>query len=124
MRRAGREFNCGKLQTGKPCLWDRESVLLRFMRIDFHSMDEPRRAPVSVRAARAKLNAPPRVRSVWPVLGAAALAAGAALMLATAVIIGPPNLGPDLTVGGAEADGPAVQAAPTRTPKPVDDQSS
>ena len=46
---------------------------------------------VAIRAARAKLNAPPKVASVWPVVGAAAFAAVSALTLATAVIIGLPK---------------------------------
>ena len=35
---------------------------------------------------------------VWQVLSAAVLCAGAALALAMAVILGPPNLGPDVTI--------------------------
>lgn len=78
------------------------------MDLDRYLDAEPAPAPhaaVAIKAARAKLNAPPRVRSVWPVMGAAAFAAASALTLAFAVIVGPPHFGPDLTVGGAEADG-------------------
>jgi hypothetical protein len=50
----------------------------------------PARAAVAIRAARAKLNIPPRRGSLWPLMGAAALAALTALGLATAVILGPP----------------------------------
>jgi hypothetical protein len=51
----------------------------------------PPRSAVAIRAARAKLNAPRQEGSIWPVLGAAALAAGTALMLAMAVIVGLPT---------------------------------
>lgn len=50
------------------------------------------RAAVAIRAARAKLNAPPRSASVWPVLAAAALMAASALGFAAAVIVGLPKL--------------------------------
>jgi hypothetical protein len=52
----------------------------------------PPRAAVAIRAARAKLNAPPKLEPIWPVLGAAALAAASALTLATAVIVGLPRI--------------------------------
>ena len=51
----------------------------------------PTLGAVAIRAARAKLNAPPRLLSIWPVLGAAAFAAFSALLLATAIIIGLPK---------------------------------
>ncbi|HTI66777.1 MAG TPA: hypothetical protein VL460_04430 [Caulobacteraceae bacterium] len=63
--------------------------------------DAPPPAPtpsVAIKAARAKLNPVRRPQSVWPLIGAAALCAGAALALAAAVILGPPNFGPDTTV--------------------------
>ncbi len=59
---------------------------------------EPLRAAVAIRAARAKLNAPPSVGSSWSLVGAAALAAVSALAFAFAVIMGPPQFGPDVTV--------------------------
>lgn len=40
---------------------------------------------------RAKLNRPPPPEPIWKLVGAAGLAAGAALLLATAIIIGPPS---------------------------------
>lgn len=49
-------------------------------------------APVTLGLARAKLKPPLARRSMWPLLGAAGLAAGAALCLAAAVILGPPSL--------------------------------
>ena len=48
-------------------------------------------ADVSMKAARAKLRPPPRREGVMPALGAAALAALSALVLASAVILGPPG---------------------------------
>lgn len=55
----------------------------------------PPPATSSVKAAlgvaRAKLNRPQAPESVWKLLGAAAFAAASALMLATAIIIGPPT---------------------------------
>ena len=51
----------------------------------------PPRAAIAIRAARAKLNAPPRPGSIWPVLGAAALMAASALGFAAAVIVGLPK---------------------------------
>jgi hypothetical protein len=62
---------------------------------------------LALRAARSRLLTPPRQRPpVWPLLAAAALAAGAGLGLAAAVIMGPPHLGPDLTLDrhGAPVD--------------------
>ncbi|HTK35442.1 MAG TPA: hypothetical protein VL358_09180 [Caulobacteraceae bacterium] len=61
-----------------------------------HLLDDPPavaapRAAVAIRAARAKLNAPPRIAPLWPLLAAAAFAAFTALLLATAVIIGLPK---------------------------------
>ena len=66
--------------------------------------EPPLTTPVAIRAARAKLQ--PVLRqpeSVWPLIGAAFLCAGSALALAAAVIMGPPNVGPDVTVPVAEA---------------------
>jgi hypothetical protein len=59
--------------------------------------DEPAPPPVAavaIKAARAKLNAVRAPAPVWPLVGAAALCAGAALALAAAVILGPPNRPP------------------------------
>ena len=54
--------------------------------------------PPAIKAARAQLNPVRAPQSVWPLIGAAVLCAGAALALAMAVILGPPNLGPDVTI--------------------------
>jgi hypothetical protein len=48
-------------------------------------------ARVALGLARAKLNRPPRPEPVWKLVGAAGLAAGSALLLAVAIIIGPPT---------------------------------
>jgi hypothetical protein len=53
---------------------------------------------VAIKAARAQLHPVRRPESVLPLIGAAALCASAALALAAVVILGPPNLGPDVTV--------------------------
>ena len=52
----------------------------------------PSFSPVALGLARAKLKPPIDRRSVWPLVGAAGLAASAALCLAAAVILGPPPL--------------------------------
>lgn len=52
----------------------------------------PPLAPVAIKAARAQLTAVSRRPSVWPLLGAASLCAGAGLALAAVVILGPPGL--------------------------------
>jgi hypothetical protein len=70
----------------------------------------PEPASVAVRAARAWLKEPEPVRSpLWPLLAAAALAAGAGLSLAAAVIMGPPHLGPDVTLN---RDGAPLDTSP------------
>ena len=53
---------------------------------------------VAIKAARAQLAPVRRPTSVWPLIGAAVLCAASALALASAVILGPPNLGPDVTI--------------------------
>lgn len=53
---------------------------------------------VAIKAARAQLNPVRAPESVMPLVGAAALCAAAALALVTVVILGPPNLGPDVTI--------------------------
>ncbi len=50
------------------------------------------RRTVAIRAARAKLSPTLRYAPIWPLVGAAALAAVSALGLAAAVIAGPPHL--------------------------------
>ena len=49
------------------------------------------KADLSLKAARARLRPPPPRGAVMPALGAAALAAASALVLAGAVILGPPG---------------------------------
>lgn len=59
---------------------------------------------VAIKAARAKLRSHPRpTGSVWSLLGAAALFAGAGVAFAAAVILGPPHLAidPDRSDPGA-----------------------
>jgi ABC-type arginine/histidine transport system permease subunit len=53
---------------------------------------------VAIKAARAQLNPVRKPDAVWPLIAAAGLCAVSALALATAVILGPPNVGPDVTV--------------------------
>ena len=59
-----------------------------------HPFDgEPAAAPIAAAAlalARAKLKPPLRRRPVWPLVGAAGLAAAGALTFAAVVILGPP----------------------------------
>jgi hypothetical protein len=54
--------------------------------------------PPAIMAARAQLNPVRAPSSVMPLIGAALLCVGAAFCLVCAVILGPPNLGPDITV--------------------------
>jgi hypothetical protein len=53
----------------------------------------PVHAAIGIQLARAKLNAPPKLEPIWPVLAAAAFAASSALGLALAIIIGLPKFG-------------------------------
>jgi hypothetical protein len=54
------------------------------------SVHEPGLDPSKILRARKLLATPVRKERVWPALGAAALAATAALALATAMILAPP----------------------------------
>ncbi|OYX31291.1 MAG: hypothetical protein B7Y99_10490 [Caulobacterales bacterium 32-69-10] len=54
--------------------------------------------PPAIKAARAQLNPVRAPQSVWPLIGAAVLCAGSAAALVLAVILGPPNFGPDITI--------------------------
>jgi hypothetical protein len=60
--------------------------------LDGPGVATPSLSLVALGLARAKLKPPIRRRSLWPLLGAAGLAAGAALCLASVVILGPPSV--------------------------------